>query len=231
MACCFLLGNVHRLFVIWWKTGGLLLEQFSFLVKAFSVHLSDRFWSLILFLLSLTISNFRIFAFPATRQSLDQITNYPPMSGILCWTIWLIHPSPLTENFCNRAVGIQKGRIRNKAMTASSSYNNFHVPFLGRLHRAKRGRYVGAWCARHNNHNQWLQVDLGRTMKITGIATQGRQDASQWVTSYWVWYSSDGTHFAIVKHWWSYVKVMDYNIVSTGCGVIRTLVIILKRVR
>ena len=133
-----------------------------------------------------------------------------------------------TENFCNRAVGIQKGRIRNKAMTASSSYNNFHVPFLGRLHRAKRGRYVGAWCARHNNHNQWLQVDLGRTMKITGIATQGRQDASQWVTSYWVWYSSDGTHFAIVKHWWSYVKVMDYNIVSTGCGVIRTLVIILK---
>ena len=92
-------------------------------------------------------------------------------------------------------------------MTASSSYNNLHAPFLGRLHRAKRGRYVGAWCARHNNHNQWLQVDLGRTMKISGIATQGRQDADQWVTSYWVEFSSDGLHFSRVKTWWNYVKV------------------------
>ena len=98
-------------------------------------------------------------------------------------------------------------------MTASSSYNNLHAPFLGRLHRAKRGRYVGAWCARHNNHNQWLQVDLGRTMKITGIATQGRQDADQWVTAYWVLYSLDGFHFAQVKEWWSALKV-NVSVVS-----------------
>ena len=95
-------------------------------------------------------------------------------------------------------------------MTASSSYNNLHAPFLGRLHRAKRGRYVGAWCARHNNHNQWLQVDLGRTMKITGIATQGRQDADQWVTAYWVYYSLNGVQFSRIKEWWDTVKVGCY---------------------
>ena len=33
--------------------------------------------------------------------------------------------------------------------------------------------------SKHRNHNQWLQIDLGRAMKVTGINTQGRQDTSQ----------------------------------------------------
>ena len=118
-----------------------------------------------------------------------------------------------TLNFCPsvryivRSLGFQNGRIKNSAFKASSNYNQFHIAWLGRLHRPKRGRYVGAWCARHNNHNQWLQVDLGRTMKISGIATQGRQDADQWVTSYWVLYGFDGVHFVRYKTWWSAIKV------------------------
>ena len=45
-------------------------------------------------------------------------------------------------------------------------------------------------------------------MKVTGIATQGRQDADQWVTAYRMYYSSDGVYFSSVKYWWnSYVKV------------------------
>ena len=113
----------------------------------------------------------------------------------------------ITENLCNLPVGLQRGSIANRAMTASSQFNKFHAAFLGRLHRRKRGRFVGAWRARYNNYNQWLQVDLGRTMKITGIATQGRQDKNEWVTAYWVLYGSDGLHFSLVKHWWNNVKV------------------------
>ena len=111
------------------------------------------------------------------------------------------------ENFCNTAVGLQSGRLKNKAFAASSSFNKLHAPFLGRLHRRKRGRFVGAWCARHNNHNQWLQVDLGRTMKITGIVTQGRQDRDQWVTAFWVYYGLNGVQFSRVTEWWDNVKV------------------------
>ena len=48
-------------------------------------------------------------------------------------------------------------------------------------------------------------------MKVAGIATQGRHDADQWVTAYYVYYSSDGVNFAKVKHWWNYVKVKFYN--------------------
>ena len=47
-------------------------------------------------------------------------------------------------------------------------------------------------------------------MKVTGIATQGRQDADQWVTAYYIYYSSDGVYFAKVKYWWNYsVKVRE----------------------
>ena len=53
-------------------------------------------------------------------------------------------------------------------------------------------------------------------MKVTGIATQGRQDADQWVTAYRLYYSSDGVYFSSVKYWWnSYVKVRK-KVLCTG---------------
>ena len=44
-------------------------------------------------------------------------------------------------------------------------------------------------------------------MKVTGVATQGREETSQWVTAFYVLYSSDGVKFAKVKDWWDVVKV------------------------
>ena len=96
---------------------------------------------------------------------------------------------------CAAPVGMQSGRIKNTAMTASSSYNVFHGPYLARLHRFRTGRYMGAWVARIRNANQYLQIALGRPMKITGIATQGRHDANQWVKRYLVAFSQDNMHF------------------------------------
>ena len=96
-------------------------------------------------------------------------------------------------------------------MTASSQWDANHAAWLARLHRTRRGRLMGAWSSRHNNHNQWLQIYLMKWMKVVGIATQGRHDADQWVTAYYVYYSSDGVNFAKVKHWWNYVKVKFYS--------------------
>lgn len=48
-------------------------------------------------------------------------------------------------------------------------------------------------------------------MKITGIATQGRQDAVQWVTAYYIYYGYDGVFFSAVKYWWNYAfKVKEF---------------------
>ena len=115
----------------------------------------------------------------------------------------------VSERFYDRPIGLQNYRIKNAAITSSSQWDQNHAPWLARLHRSRRGRFIGAWSSRRNDYKQWLQVDMGRSMKVTGIATQGRQDADQWVTAYYVYISSDGVNFAKVKHWWNYVKV-DY---------------------
>ena len=105
-------------------------------------------------------------------------------------------------------------------MTASSQWDKYHAPFRARLHLPRQGRYIGSWSARHNNRNQWLKIFLGRTYRTTGIATQGRHDADQWVTAYYVYYSQDGVHMSRVTHWWDILKqVRSTRYVSVICRV------------
>ena len=49
-----------------------------------------------------------------------------------------------------------------------------------------------AWTAKRRDKHQWWQVDLGKTMNITMVATQGGWNYAEWVTSYYVAYSQDG---------------------------------------
>lgn len=92
-------------------------------------------------------------------------------------------------------MGMQNGRIKNSMITASSFHDANHAPFLARLHSRRRGRYMGAWSAKYNNAYQYLQVDFGGASKIVRIAMQGRQDANQWVKSFYCSYSMDRVHF------------------------------------
>lgn len=105
-----------------------------------------------------------------------------------------------TAAVCNKALGMKSGAIRNKQITASSEWDKYHNARLSRLGTVKRGRYRGAWSARHNNHHQWLKVDFRRPMKIKKIVTKGRQDTNQWVTRYQVTYSQDGTHWTMYRY-------------------------------
>ena len=100
-----------------------------------------------------------------------------------------------TGRRCNQPMGLQSGGLNNRMITASSQWDKYHAAFLARLHWRRRGRYMGAWSAKHNNRYQWLQVDFGKAAKIIRIATQGRQDADQWVTQYYVMHSLDLIRF------------------------------------
>ena len=100
-----------------------------------------------------------------------------------------------TGRQCNQPMGLQSGRLKNHLVTASSQWDKYHAAFLARLHWQRRGRYMGAWSARHNNRYQWLQLDFSRWAKIIRLATQGRQDTDQWVTQYYVRHSLDGIRF------------------------------------
>lgn len=96
---------------------------------------------------------------------------------------------------------MQSGKIRSLQVTASSSYDKFHSAYLARLNRKRMGRYKGAWSAGANNHYQFLQVDFLRATKIVRISTQGRIDADQWVTNYYLSFSQDRLHFAVYKQY------------------------------
>jgi len=50
---------------------------------------------------------------------------------------------------------------------------------------------------------EWIQVDFGRPQHLTGVITQGRGHAvrqQQWVTSFKIGFSDDGTTFRNMKN-------------------------------
>ena len=91
--------------------------------------------------------------------------------------------------------GIEDGRIKDSAMTASTIHNSAHAAHLGRLNLVARSGKAGAWCARTSNNKEWLQIDLGNPTTVTKVATQGRQDYNQWPTSYSISYSLTGSYW------------------------------------
>ncbi|KAG8137313.1 hypothetical protein E2320_004577, partial [Naja naja] len=53
-------------------------------------------------------------------------------------------------------------------------------------------QYTGcAWLSKYQDTNQWLQIDLKEIKVISGIITQGRCDADEWMTKYSVQYRTD----------------------------------------
>ena len=89
--------------------------------------------------------------------------------------------------------------IKDAQITASSEWDSNHAAIQARLNFKAGGGKQGAWSARSNDANQWIQVALGSYTKLTSIATQGRIGYSQWVTKYKLQYSDDGVNFHYYK--------------------------------
>ena len=90
--------------------------------------------------------------------------------------------------------------IPDSAITASStkSPSEEFAPKLARLHYLAGTGTEGSWSALVNNPNQWLQVDMADWKRVTGLATQGKQDTNEWVRSYSLSFSY-GRFFQFVK--------------------------------
>lgn len=66
--------------------------------------------------------------------------------------------------------------------------------WLGWRRRVQRGRRCPprcAWLSKYQDNGQWLQIDLKEVKVISGILTQGRCDADEWMTKYSVQYRTD----------------------------------------
>lgn len=61
--------------------------------------------------------------------------------------------------------------------------------------------YIGrnAWTAFSSDFAQYLIIDLGQTMTITSIMTQGRAESSEYVETFGISYGSNGLDYAEYK--------------------------------
>ncbi|XP_068721032.1 uncharacterized protein [Montipora capricornis] len=101
---------------------------------------------------------------------------------------------------CQQPLGMEFGAIKDTQIRASSEWDLNHAAIQGRLNFQKSGIKQGAWSSRNNDKNQWLQIDLRQSYtKVTAVASQGRNQASQWVTKYKLQYSNDGVTFRYYK--------------------------------
>ena len=94
---------------------------------------------------------------------------------------------------------MEDGSISDNQITASSEHDPNHAPSNARLNRPATPPTTGAWSAKTNNRNQWIQADLSGLKWVSGVVTQGRNGYSQWVTKFNVQYSENGQI-------WNYVE-------------------------
>ena len=99
---------------------------------------------------------------------------------------------------------MESGRIADDQISASSVFDSNHGQTRARLNQPSDAPLKGAWSARSNNQQQWIQVTFPKKTVVTAVITQGRADYGQWVEQYSVEYTQDGFT-------WNYINDYDTN--------------------
>ena len=98
---------------------------------------------------------------------------------------------------CFLALGMESRAIIDGQISASSEFNNNHAAVQGRLYFNSTGPKIGGWLAGIIDDSQWLQIDFGNQYtRVTGVATQGRNNHWDRVTKYRLQSSDDGVNFS-----------------------------------
>ncbi|KAJ6662793.1 hypothetical protein lerEdw1_010997 [Lerista edwardsae] len=120
-------------------------------------------------------------------------------------------------NGCSEYLGMKSHFITDKQITASSVYRTWGIdafawhPHYARLDKTGKSN---AWAALNNKEDEWLQIDLQRPKKVTGLITQGARDFGhiQYVASYKVAHSDDGKFWTLYKdNWTNNTKIFQGN--------------------
>nr|ATD13233.1 CO-cFVIII-BDD [synthetic construct] len=102
-------------------------------------------------------------------------------------------------NSCSMPLGMESKAISDAQITASSYLSSMLAtwsPSQARLHLQGR---TNAWRPQANNPKEWLQVDFRKTMKVTGITTQGVKSLliSMYVKEFLISSSQDGHNWTL----------------------------------
>ena len=82
--------------------------------------------------------------------------------------------------------------LTDSQLHASSSLSLYTDATRSHLDTRHDGLHSGAWVAKVDDDQQWLEVSFAEPMTVTGLVTKGRDASPQWVTEYVLLYSLDG---------------------------------------
>ena len=111
---------------------------------------------------------------------------------------------------------MESGDISDDQIIASSSYSDFKA-WEGRLNNTKYWAPINL-----NPTDSWIQVDLLRLTRVSGIITQGGTSSIRWVKMLKIQYgSSEDTLMYILKN--DYPIVSIFTFLLACCILLRTL--------
>ncbi|XP_064182093.1 coagulation factor VIII [Anguilla rostrata] len=97
-------------------------------------------------------------------------------------------------NSCSTPMGMEKMRIPNQSISASSFLQTWFLTWSPSLARLNLDGNANAWRPKTNNPHEWIQVDFGEVKRLTGVITQGARSMLKhmMVTEFTVSISNDG---------------------------------------
>jgi len=161
----------------------LILSNLEFSFRA------NNYWSFICAMKALQLCTHRL------------VLTFIVLSSLCCKVVWpcTCNVGPLNE------LGIEDGHTPDETLKASSTLDANHGAGQARLNQGPTGSQGTAWCAKESNLDQYLEIDLIYTSRVTHVATQGMFDPPQvvngsnitsWVKEYSLEYSSDGDTYS-----------------------------------
>ncbi|XP_030284706.1 LOW QUALITY PROTEIN: contactin-associated protein-like 5 [Sparus aurata] len=102
--------------------------------------------------------------------------------------------SAATHYNCN---GPLVSSLLHSSFQSSSQSSVSYAAYNAKLNRRDG---AGGWSPMVTDQEPWLQVDLKEQMEVTAVATQGRYDSWDWVSSYLLLYSDTGRVWKQYRH-------------------------------
>ncbi|XP_056459218.1 retinoschisin-like, partial [Gadus chalcogrammus] len=95
----------------------------------------------------------------------------------------------------HRPLGFESGWVAPSQISCSNQaqYGGWYLAWLPHRARLNNQGFGCAWLSKYNDPRQWLQLDLQQVGVVSGVLTQGRCDADEWVTKYSLQHRSTAT--------------------------------------
>lgn len=93
----------------------------------------------------------------------------------------------------HKPLGFEAGSVNPEQITCSNQdqYTGWFSSWVPSKARLNSQGFGCAWLSKFQDNSQWLQIDLREVAVVSGVLTQGRCDAEEWVTKFSIQYRSD----------------------------------------